>query len=149
MSKSYGNTIDIFAEGKALKNAVMGIKTDSTPVDQPKNPAACNAFAIYKLFADSQEQTKLAEFYRDPLKDADARGGRPFGYGDAKTMLLAKIDSFFAPAREKRKQLASQPEYVEGVLKEGARKARAEARQTMALVRQAVGMLPRPVGDPT
>src|SRR5207249_12288713 len=48
MSKSYGNTIDIFAEGKALKSAVMGIVTDSTPVDQPKNPEKCNAFAIYK-----------------------------------------------------------------------------------------------------
>jgi tryptophanyl-tRNA synthetase len=148
MSKSYGNTIDIFAEGKALKNAVMGIKTDSTPVDRPKTPETCNAFAIYKLFAGAEEQGTLAELYRDPLMNADARGGRPFGYGDAKTMLLAKIDAFFAPAREKRVQLASQPDYVESVLTDGARKARAEARQTMALVRQAVGMLPRPVGDP-
>ena len=96
MSKSYGNTIDIFAEGKALKNAVMGIKTDSTPVDRPNTPETCNAFAIYKLFAGAEEQGTLAELYRDPLMNADARGGRPFGYGDAKTMLLAKIDAFFA-----------------------------------------------------
>src|SRR5438552_14218986 len=70
MSKSYGNTIDISAEGKALKSAVMGIVTDSTPVDQPKNPEKCNAFAIYKLFATPEEQAKLAELYREPMLDA-------------------------------------------------------------------------------
>lgn len=145
MSKSYGNTIDIFAEGKALKTAVMGIKTDSTPVDQPKNPETCNAFAVYRLFANAEEQAALAELYRNPMKDAESRGGRPFGYGDAKTMLLAKIDAYFAPARAKRKQLAAQPESVEAVLQAGARKARAEAQQTLTLVRQAVGMSPRPV----
>jgi tryptophanyl-tRNA synthetase len=145
MSKSYGNTIEIFAEGKALKAAVMGIKTDSTPVDQPKNPTTCNAFAMFKLFSTPEEQAKLAELYSDPLKDAEARGGRPFGYGDAKTLLLAKIDAHFGPARENRKQLAAQPEYVESVLQAGARKARAEAQQTLSLVRQAVGMCPRPV----
>ncbi len=145
MSKSYGNTIEIFAEGKALKNAVMGIKTDSTPVDQPKNPDTCNALALFKLFANSEEQTSLAELYREPMKDAASRGGRPFGYGDAKTMLLAKIDAYFAPAREKRKQLAANPDHVEKVLRDGARKARVEAQQTLSLVRQAVGMLAQPV----
>jgi tryptophanyl-tRNA synthetase len=145
MSKSYGNTIDIFAEGKALKTAVMGIKTDSTPVDQPKNPDTCNAFAVFRLFATPDEQAQLAALYRNPMKDADARG-RPFGYGDAKTMLLAKIDAYFAPARERRKQLAANPGEVERILQDGARKARAEARKTMELVRQAVGMGPRPVG---
>ena len=146
MSKSYGNTIEIFAEGKALKNAVMGIKTDSTPVDQPKPPETCNAFAMYKLFASAEEQATLAELYRTPMKDAEARSGRPFGYGEAKAMLLAKIDAYFAPARERRKQLAAQPDVVEAVLQAGARKARAEAQQTLSLVRQAVGMQPRPVG---
>jgi len=145
MSKSYGNTIEIFAEGKPLKNAVMGIKTDSTPVDQPKNPDTCNAFAMYKLFATATEQAAMAELYRDPMKDVAGRGGRPFGYGDAKTMLLAKIDAYFAPAREKRKQLAANPQLVEDVLRDGARKARAEARETMRLVRQAMGLLPQPV----
>jgi tryptophanyl-tRNA synthetase len=79
------------------------------------------------------------------MLNADARKGRAFGYGDAKKMLLAKADAYFAPAREKRKQLATDPAYVENVLREGAVKARAEARQTMELVRTAVGMLPRPV----
>ncbi|MGL4421817.1 MAG: tryptophan--tRNA ligase, partial [Gemmataceae bacterium] len=103
MSKSYGNTIEIFAEGKALKTAVMGIKTDSTPLEEPKNPETCNAFALYKLFASPEEQTELAEKYR--------AGG--FGYGAAKSELLLKIEAFFGPARERRKALAENPEQVE------------------------------------
>jgi tryptophanyl-tRNA synthetase len=145
MSKSYGNTIEIFAEGKPLKNAVMGIVTDGKPVDQPKEPDTCNVFAIYKLFATPAEQVKMADLYRNPMLDAESRSGRPFGYGDAKTMLLSKVDAYFAPFRQRRKDLAAQPEAVEAVLRDGARTARAAARQTMELVRQAVGMLPHPV----
>lgn len=145
MSKSYGNTIEIFAEGKSLRNAVMGVVTDSTPVDAPKNPDTCNAFALYKLFATPEEQSELADLYREPMKGAELRGGRPFGYGDAKTMLLAKIESYFAEARERRKQLARDPGYVEEVLVAGAKKARAAAQITLQLVRQAVGIGARPV----
>jgi tryptophanyl-tRNA synthetase len=145
MSKSYGNTIEIFAEGKALKSAVMGIVTDSTPVEEPKNPDKCNAFALYKLFATAAEQAEMADLYRNPMKGAELRGGRPFGYGDAKTALLAKIDAHFATARERRKQLARNPGYVEEVLAAGARRARAVAQVTLQLVRQAVGMSARPV----
>ncbi len=145
MSKSYGNTIEIFAEGKALKNAVMGIVTDSTPVEEPKNPDKCNAFALYKLFATPAEQAEIADLYRNPMKGADARGGRPFGYGDAKSMLLAKIDAYFAPARERRKLLERNPGYVEEVLAAGARRARSVGQVTLQLVRQAVGIHARPV----
>jgi tryptophanyl-tRNA synthetase len=145
MSKSYGNTIEIFAEGKALKSAVMGIKTDSTPVDQPKNPDTCNAFAMYRLFATSEEVERMADLYRSPMRDADSRGGKPFGYGDAKAMLLEKIDAHFAAARERRKLLARDPGYVEEVLQAGARRAREVAQVTLRLVRQAVGMAARPV----
>jgi tryptophanyl-tRNA synthetase len=144
MSKSYANTIDIFAEGKELRKAVMGIVTDSTPAENPKEPDGNNVFELYKLFATPDELARMAEFYRDPTLDADSRKGRPFGYGDAKGMLLAKIDAKFGPARERRKQLAADPASVEQVLRDGARKARAEARQTMELVRQAVGMGSRP-----
>ncbi len=140
-----GNTIDIFAEGKALKNAVMGIKTDSTPVEAPKNPETCNAFALYKLFASADEQAMLADLYRNPMKDADVRGGRPFGYGDAKTRLLGKIDAYFAPARERRKQLERNPGIVEEALASGAQRAREVAQVTMRLVRKRVGMNQRPV----
>ena len=99
MSKSYGNTIDIFAEGNALKKTVMGIVTDSTPVEAPKDPDKCNVFALYGLFATEEEKAALAARYR--------AGG--MGYGEAKKMLLEKINAFFGPARERRKQLAAHP----------------------------------------
>jgi tryptophanyl-tRNA synthetase len=136
MSKSYGNAIEIFAEGKPLKKTVMSIVTDSTPVSDPKDPARCNVFQLYSLFATPAEREALAQRYRT--------GG--MGYGEAKQLLLAKIDERFSPAREKRKELAAQPELVEAVLQNGARRARAEAEQTMKLVRQAIGISERPVG---
>ena len=68
------------------------------------------------------------------------------GYGEAKKMLLQKINNYFGPFRERRKQLAANPGQVEEVLRRGAQRARAEARETMALVREAVGMKPHPVG---
>jgi tryptophanyl-tRNA synthetase len=145
MSKSYGNTIDIFAEGKALKNVVMSIVTDSTAVDQPKNPDTCIVFKLMKLFATGDELGKLADLYKNPMLDAESRSGRPFGYGDAKTMLHAKIDAFFAPARERRKQLERDPGIVEEALASGAKRAREAAQVTMRLVRDRVGLKERPV----
>jgi len=135
MSKSYGNTIDIFAEGKPLKKVVMGITTDSLGVEDKKDPEKCNVFALYSLFATPEERDALAERYR--------AGG--MGYAVAKELLLAKIESHFAGARERRKELAARPSDVEDVLRAGAKRARAEAQETMALVREAVGMKPRPV----
>ncbi len=135
MSKSYGNTIDIFAEGNALKKTVMGIKTDSTPLGQPLNPDTCNVFGLYSLFATDAEKAELAEQYRS---------GK-IGYGDAKKFLLDKINVYFEPARKRRKELVANLDYVEEVLRRGAERARNEAQQTMALVREAVGMKPRPV----
>jgi tryptophanyl-tRNA synthetase len=135
MSKSYGNTIEIFAEGKPLEKTVMGIKTDSTPMGQPLNPEGCTVFTLYSLFASEAEKEALA---------GDYRGGK-IGYGGAKKLLKTKIDEFFASARARRKQLADNQSFVEDVLREGARKARAEAQATMGLVREAVGMLPRSV----
>jgi tryptophanyl-tRNA synthetase len=136
MSKSYGNTIDIFAEGNSLKKAVMGIVTDSKTVAEPKDPEGSTIFALYSLVATEEERQALAARYR--------AGG--MGYGDAKKLLLEKLNEHFAPARQKRKQLAADVAYVESVLRRGAERARAEAQQTMALVRQAVGMKPRSVG---
>jgi tryptophanyl-tRNA synthetase len=136
MSKSYGNAIEIFAEGNALKKTVMGIRTDSTPMGQPLNPVGCNVFALYSLFATEAEKAALAEQYRSGA----------IGYGGAKKLLLEKIIEHFGPAREKRKQLAAHPEQVEEVLHQGAVRARAEARKTMALVREAVGMKAASVG---
>jgi tryptophanyl-tRNA synthetase len=144
MSKSYGNTIDIFAEGSTLKKQVMGIVTDSTPVEAPKDPTKCTVLALFSLMATDAEMEKMASLYRNPMEDAAERNGRPFGYGDSKKMLLERINATFAPYRQKRKELTARPEYVEDVLRKGARKARAEAQKTMELVRQAVGMTPRP-----
>jgi tryptophanyl-tRNA synthetase len=130
MSKSYGNTIEIFAEGKSLKKTVMGIVTDSTPVESPKDPTKCNVFAIYQLVAAAEEQEALANRYR--------AGG--MGYGEAKQELLTKIDAFFGPFREKRKELAANPDKVEAILQDGANRARAEASKTMEIVRKATGL---------
>src|SRR5439155_19490953 len=107
---------------------IKGIVTDSTPVEAPKDPELCNLFALYSLFASDAEKAALAARYR--------AGG--MGYGDVKQLLYEKIESYFAPARAKRKQLAENPGHVEEVLRQGAQKARAEARETMALVREAV-----------
>ncbi len=135
MSKSYGNTIDIFAEGKPLKKAVMSIVTDSTPVADSKDPDRCTVFAIYSLFASEEEKSAMAGRYR--------AGG--MGYGEAKQALLEKIETYFAAARQRRRELAEKPDLVESWLADGARKARALAQETMTLVRKAVGMLPKPV----
>jgi tryptophanyl-tRNA synthetase len=135
MSKSYGNAIDIFAEGKALRSRVMSIVTDSSTVADPKDPDCCTVFALYSLLATDEEKAALAARYR--------AGG--MGYGEAKQALLAKIDGYFAPFRERRKQLAAKPDDVEAVLRDGARRARAEARETLGRVREAVGMKAHPV----
>jgi tryptophanyl-tRNA synthetase len=130
MSKSYGNTIEIFAEGKALQSSVMRIVTDSTPVEATKDPAKDNVFALYSLFATQAEREALAGKYR--------AGG--LGYGEAKKMLIAKIDGHFAEAREKRKMLAADPAVVDATLARGAERARTLAIETMREVRQATGL---------
>ena len=135
MSKSYGNIIEIFAEGKPLRKAVMSIVTDSTPVEAPKDPDRCTVFALYSLFATEEEKAALAARYR--------AGG--MGYGEAKGLLLEKTEAYFAPARQRRKQLARDPGAVDDVLRKGAQRARADAHKTIAMVREAVGMRPHPV----
>ena len=135
MSKSYDNTIEIFEEGKKLRKRVMSIVTDSTPLEEPKDPGACNVFSLYQLFSDEAEQEELREKYRTP----------GFGYGNAKQILFEKLDAYFAPYREERKRLEGDIGYVEGVLAEGGARARAEAQKTMRLVREAAGIPGMPV----
>jgi tryptophanyl-tRNA synthetase len=130
MSKSYNNTIEIFTEGKPLKKQVMKIVTDSKQLEDPKDPETCNVFALYRLFASEEEQADLAARYR--------AGG--MGYGHAKTELLEKINEHFGPMREKRTELAGELDYVEDVLRQGAEKARALARETLEMARQAAGL---------
>ncbi|SMO41193.1 tryptophan--tRNA ligase [Fodinibius sediminis] len=130
MSKSYGNTIDIFDEGKALKKKVMSIETDSTPLDEPKDPEKCNVFALIKLFAGKEKQHEIAEKYR--------AGG--YGYGHAKNELLDMIEVYFAEARAKRKELAQDVDTVRDILAEGSKKARERAESVMAPIREVTGI---------
>jgi tryptophanyl-tRNA synthetase len=130
MSKSYGNTIPIAAEGKALEKIVMSIKTDAKGVADPKDPDTCNVFKLYALMANAAEKQALADRYR--------AGG--MGYGDAKKTLLAKIDEVFAPIRARYKALLARPDDVERILVAGAVKARANARAVLARARKACGI---------
>jgi tryptophanyl-tRNA synthetase len=130
MSKSYDNTINIFDEGKTLKKRVMSIQTDSTALEDPKDPETCNVFALIKLFADDETRDKIAGKYR--------AGG--YGYGHAKKELLGLIEGYFAEAREKRKELEKDPDYVHDVLREGGIKARQRAESVMEPIREATGL---------
>ena len=130
MSKSYNNTIEIFGEAKAVQKRIMGIKTDSKTVEEPKDPDTCNVFKLYKLVASPAEIEALAARYR--------AGG--MGYGDAKKALAAAVEGHFGPMRQKRAELASNLDFVEQVLREGAQKARARASATLERARRAIGV---------
>jgi tryptophanyl-tRNA synthetase len=130
MSKSYGNTINIFEDEKTLKKKVMSIVTDSTPVEDPKDPEKCNVFALYRLFADAARTEAMRARY--------LAGG--MGYGEAKKELLGLIWEYFAPFREKRARLASDPGEVLTILKKGAQKTREVASPTIEDVRRKVGI---------
>lgn len=130
MSKSYGNTIEIFEPEKPLRKKAMKIVTDSTPVEEPKDPDKCNVFALLKLFADPQE---LQEWHQKYTK-----GGT--GYGDVKKRLVELIVEYFAPYREKRAQLESDPDKVEKILQDGAARAKHVASKKLHKVRKVVGL---------
>ncbi|EKD93274.1 MAG: hypothetical protein ACD_28C00189G0005 [uncultured bacterium] len=129
MSKSYGNTISLFATDTEIKNQIMGIVTDSTPLEAPKNPDKCNVFQLYSHLANPQEIATLRDKY--------ITGG--FGFGDAKKLLLQKWHDTFDPFREKRFELEKNLDYVEEVLQSGAKKARSIAKTTLDEVRAKVG----------
>jgi tryptophanyl-tRNA synthetase len=130
MSKSYGNTIEIFEEPKKLRKKIMSIKTDSTPVEAPKDPDRCSLFALYTLFATPEHQAALAARYR--------AGG--MGYGEAKQALYEAALAYFSDARVRREQLIADPATVESILKVGAEKARAKGREVLDRVRRACGL---------
>jgi tryptophanyl-tRNA synthetase len=130
MSKSYGNTIEVFEEPKKLRKQIMSVKTDSTPVEEPKNPDTDSVFALYKLFASEQEQRALAARYR--------QGG--MGYGEAKQALYDAVIPYFAEARSRREKLASDPASIEKILSDGAQKARQKGREVLHRVRHACGL---------
>ena len=129
MSKSYGNTIAMFATAKEIKKAVMGIVTDSTPVADPKDVTA-SVFQLWALFA---EPTEKQEFF------ASAKAGG-VGYGEVKKDLLRRMMELFEPMRARREELAAQPERVEEILAEGGRRARAIGRPVLDACRDAAGL---------
>ncbi len=130
MSKSYGNTIELFASPKETKARIMQVVTDSTPLEAPKNPDTCNVFALYKLFATPAQREEMAAKYR----------AGNFGYGHAKKALAEIFEATFAPLRQRREELAKDPAFVDAVLRDGAERARAAARKTLQTARQAVGI---------
>lgn len=130
MSKSYKNTIDIFAEENILKKQVMGIVTDSKGIHEPKDPLTCIPYLLYKHLASAQEAAEM---------ESQLVGGG-IGYGDIKKTLLAKILAFFADARTRKTELQKKPDDVQEILNEGAKKARKIAQKTMEEVREKVGL---------
>ncbi|OFW61228.1 MAG: tryptophan--tRNA ligase [Actinobacteria bacterium RBG_16_64_13] len=130
MSKSYGNEIGIFDEGSALKKKVMSIVTDSAPVEAPKDPAESTPFLLLSMIASEEETAEWEARYK--------AGG--MGYGEVKKRLLELIDGYFAPFRERRRELEKDPAYVLDVLREGGMRARAVAQQVMRRVREATGL---------
>ena len=130
MSKSYGNVIEIFEEPKTLRKKIMSIKTDSTPVEDPKDPEADSVFTLYKLFASPEKQLALAGRYR--------AGG--MGYGEAKQQLYDSAMEYFASARDRRQRLLADRSQVHDILRAGAAKARKKGAETLDRARVACGV---------
>lgn len=130
MSKSYSNTIPLFGEEKAIQKAIMGIKTDSKGVADPKDPDSCIPYQLHKLFLDADGATALAEKYR--------AGG--MGYGDAKKLLFQAYMDHFGPMRSRRCELEKQSGYVHDVLAAGSKHARSLSDATLDRVYKAVGL---------
>jgi tryptophanyl-tRNA synthetase len=130
MSKSYKNTIPLFAESKQLRKQIMRIVTDSKRPEDSKNPDECNVFAIYKHFAKDEDVQVMRERYIE--------GG--IGYGDIKQHLFELLDIQFSEARETYYELIQQPKVIESILDEGAQKARHIAQDNLNGIRSALGV---------
>ena len=129
MSKSYKNVVDVFLPEKELKKQIMGIVTDATPLEAPKDPEKCNVFQLFRLVATPEQTADLAQRYR--------AGG--LGYGHAKTELLGVLLERFAEERVRFDALMANPAALDAALEVGARKAAAVADATLLRVRQALG----------
>jgi tryptophanyl-tRNA synthetase len=130
MSKSYNNTIPLFATDKEIKKAVMSIPTDSKAIEEPKDPEQDKIFALHKLFAPQGDLVTLHERY--------AKGG--IGYKESKEILIKNISEFIAPLRAKREEIAKDKERVLEILRSGGEKARAIADAKMEEVREKIGV---------
>lgn len=129
MSKSRGNIIDIFLDDKALRKQIMGIESDSTPLEDPKNPDTCNVFALYKLLATEAEISVMRQNYL----------GGNYGYGHAKQALFELICEKFKAEREKYNYYISNRSELDAILKTGAEKAGSIADSVLKRVRVKLG----------
>jgi tryptophanyl-tRNA synthetase len=130
MSKSYGNTIDIFGNEKETRKRIMSMVTDSKPVEAPKDAASSTIFQLYSLLATPAETEEMRRRFE--------KGGT--GYGDFKKQLFEKLWMYFEPMRKRREEILKDPGYIDEVLKRGAERANEEAGKVMARVRKAVGL---------
>ncbi len=130
MSKSYNNTIELFASDEEVRRQVFSIATDSATVAEPKDPDNSNLYSILKLFCTPESMSEWADRFR--------RGG--LGYREVKQAIYDKFMERFGEARRRRKELEKQPEYVEQVLLRGAELARSAGRPLLKSVRDAVGI---------
>lgn len=130
MSKSYGNTINIFGEEKKIQKVIKKIVTDTTPLEEPKEFKSCNIYALAKLFLDQNGLSAFEERYRTPGE----------GYGHFKLYLHDVMWEYFRPYREKREYYASHQDEVRDILKFGANKARNIAVEKMEIIRSKTGI---------
>lgn len=130
MSKSRGNIINVFLPEKQLKKQIMSIETDSTPLEEPKNPDTCKVFTIYSLIAELEQTEELRKKYL----------AGNFGYGHAKTELFQLILEKFKKERETFDYYMNHLDELEAKLQEGAAKTRAVAAETLKRVRKSLGM---------
>ncbi len=131
MSKSYGNVIDPFAPEKTLKKQVMGIVTDSTPLEEPKNPDTCNVFSLYRLVAGPEEVRTMRDNYL----------AGNYGFGHAKLALFEKIREVFTPMRARREELLQDRRQVQNALDQGASRAREVAMAKIRRLKKALGLV--------
>ncbi len=130
MSKSYGNTLEVFEDPQVLRKQIMRIKTDSRPMEEPKDPDTDHLFQLYSLFADDPQREEMAGTYR--------RGG--FGYGEVKKALAELAIDFFTESRARREELESRPEKIRQILGDGAAKARTKAAEVLLRAQRACGV---------
>ncbi len=130
MSKSYGNTLEVFEAPKAARKQIMRIKTDSRPMEDPKAPETDHLYQLYSLFADDSQTEAMAETYH--------RGG--FGYGDVKKALADAAEEFFAASRQRREELEAKPDKVREILGDGAAKARSKAAEVLLRAQEHCGV---------
>ena len=129
MSKSYNNTIPVFADEKELKKTIMKIKTNSLEPGDPKDSSECNIFSIYQAIANEEEISSLQNQYDEGI-----------GWGEAKKILFEHLNDFLSPYKEEYSKIIKDREFVESVLQDGSKKAQEVSRPLIENIRKAVGI---------